>query len=210
MMLITGYVSIQVMGGVLIVNRMQSFPRSVGIINLFFLLIVNIISKVKSPMVEQVFLIHEDGRLISYASLKRDEHQDKDVVGAMLTAVKDLLSIVIEKKEAKGDGGPYKFILGEKNVILRMGQSFFIALVIKGEENKALLDKADAVIREIQEKYGGIFYKWPGEMTDFEGAHEIIIRLLPLEELSEAEKETIKDKGWLKKVLDLWSMMYEG
>jgi hypothetical protein len=155
--------------------------------------------------VEQVFLIYEDGRLISYVSLKKDDYQDEDIVSGMLTAVKDLLTVVFVKKEAKGDVGPYKFELGERNVILRMGKQFYIAIVIKGKENKALIDKFDSIVRDIQERYGDVFYNWSGEMKDVEGVDEIIMKLLPLEELSEAERETVKDKGLLKTVFEIWS-----
>jgi hypothetical protein len=149
----------------------------------------------KSPIVEQVFLIYEDGRLISYVSLKKDDYQDEDIVSGMFFV----------KKEAKGDVGPYKFDLGERNVILRMGKQFYIAIIIKGKENKALLDKFDSIVRDTQERYGDVFDNWSGEMKDVEGVNEIIMKLLPLEELSEAERETVKDKGLLKKVFEIWS-----
>ena len=165
--------------------------------------------KEKKPVVEQVFLIHKDGCLISYASLERGNHLDVDIVSSMLTAVKDFLSIAFVRKEAIGDVGLYKFELGERNVILRMGKYFYIALVINGEGNKALLDKSEAIVLDIQERYSDVFYNWSGALKDFEGANEIIMKLLPLEELSEAERGTIKDKGLLKKVFELWSMMNE-
>jgi len=163
----------------------------------------------KSPLVEQVFLIQKDGRLISYASLKRDDNQDEDIVSSMLTAVKDLLTVVFVKEEAKGDVGPYKFELGERNVILKMGKHFYIAIVIKGKDNKSLLDKFDSIVMDIQKRYGDVLDNWSGEMEDIEGVNEIIMKLLPLEELSEAERETIKDKGLLKKVMDMWSYLME-
>jgi hypothetical protein len=163
----------------------------------------------KNPLVEQVFLIHEDGRLISYASLKRDEHQDEEIVSGMLTAVKDLLTVVFVKKKAKDDVGPYKFELGERNIILKMGEHFYIAIVIKGKENDHLLDKFDSIMRDIEEKYSDVFDHWSGEMKEAERVNEIIMKLLPLEDLTEEERESIKDKGILKKVRDMWSYLVE-
>ena len=163
----------------------------------------------KNPTVEQVFLIQKDGRLISYASLKKDDNQDEDIVSSMLTAVKDLLTVVFVKEEAKGDVGPYKFELGERNVILKMGKHFYIAIVIKGKENKSLIDKFDSIVMDIQDRYGDVLDNWSGELKDNEEVNEIIMKLLPLEELSEAERETIKDKGFLKKVMDMWSYLME-
>jgi hypothetical protein len=56
------------------------------------ILYTNVIPKIKIPIVEQVFLIYRDGRLISYASINTDEHFDEDIVGGMLTAVMKLIS----------------------------------------------------------------------------------------------------------------------
>lgn len=206
-MFVLGYVCTQIIGDVLNMGKKQSFAGSMDIVSLTPILLVNIMHKFKTPIVEQVFLILEDGRLISYAALKMDDSQDEDIVSGMLTAVKNLLTEVFLKKEVKGKGGLYKFQLGERNVILRMEKQFYIAIVIKGEENKALLDKSEAIVREIQERYGDVLYNWTGEMKDVEGVDEIIMRMLPLEELSETEKETIKDKGLLKKVVEMWSYL---
>jgi hypothetical protein len=166
-------------------------------------------NKKKNPMVEQVFLIHKDGRLISYTSIKRYDDHDEDIVSSMLTAVKDILTVIFAKKEVKGDVGHYKFELGEMNVILKMGKHFYIAIVVNGKENKTLLDRFDSVVDDIQEKYGDVINNWTGEMKDVEGVNEIIMTLLPLEELSESDRETIKDKGLFKKVVEIWTYLME-
>jgi hypothetical protein len=190
-------------------RKIQSISGRLNIINIIPILLINLMNKNNNPIVEQVFLIHKDGRLISYASLKRDDQQDEDIVSGMLTAVKDLLTAVFVKEEPKGDVGPYKFELGEMNVILKMGTHFYIAIVIKGKENEPLLDKFDSIVLDIQKSYGDVLNNWSGEMEDIEGVNEIIVKLLPLEELSETERETIKDKGLLKKVVEMWSYLME-
>ncbi len=158
---------------------------------------------------EQVFLIHKDGRLISYASIRGDYHQDEELVSGMLTAVKDLLTVVFAQKEAGTDLGPFRFAMGEMNIILRMGEHFYMTTVIRGEEDKAISDRSEAIVKTIQERYDDVFNNWKGSMKDVEGVDKIIGKLLPLEELSEAERETIENKGLLKRVFELWSMMYD-
>jgi hypothetical protein len=190
-------------------SKIRSHTGNANIMSFTSLSFINLMNNTKIPIVEQVFLIYEDGRLISYASLSRDEHQDEDIISGMLTAVKNLLTVVFVKKEANEDVGPYKFELGERNINLKMGKHFFIAIVIKGKENAPLLEKFDSIVQDIQKRYGDVFENWTGEMKDIEGVNEIIMKLLPLEELSEAERETIKDKGFLKKVMDMWSYLIE-
>jgi hypothetical protein len=166
--------------------------------------------KKKYPIVEHVFLINEDGRLISYVSLKGDGYSDEEFVSGLITATMNLLTDALTKKsDIKEDISQYKFEFGERNVILETGSHFFIALVILGMEDNALLDKSKAIIRDIDENYGDVFTEWSGNMKDFNGIDEIIMPLLPLEELSETEREKIKDEGFLKKVHNLWAMMYE-
>jgi hypothetical protein len=172
--------------------------------------LMNLINKKKDPMVEQVFLIHKDGRLISYASLNGKEHLDEDIVGGMLTAVMDLLTDAFVKKgEPRKEIELYRFEFGEKNIILDRGNNFFIAVVFTGKENEILLDKVEVKINEIEERYGDVFIEWKGSMADFKEADEIILDLLSLEELSETDREKIKDEGLLSKARDFWTNIYQ-
>ncbi|UCG69806.1 MAG: hypothetical protein JSV09_01935 [Thermoplasmata archaeon] len=152
-----------------------SFTGNIALTYLIPILLANLIHKKNRTIVEEVFVIHEDGRLISYATLKVDDPQDEDIVSGLLTAVKDLLTVVFVKKEAKGDVGPYKFELGDRNIILRMGKEFYIAIVFKGKEDKALLDRFDSVMLDIQKRYGDVIDSWSGKMEDVEGVNEIIM-----------------------------------
>jgi hypothetical protein len=190
-------------------GKIRSLKGNANIVGLTSLLHINGMHKLKSPIVEQVFLIQEDGRLISYASLNIDENQDEEIVSGMLTAVKNLLTVVFVKKDANEDVGPFKFELGERNVILKMGKHFYIAIVIKGKENDPLLERFDSVVHDIQKIYGDVLYNWSGETKEVEGVNEIIMKLLPLEDLTEEERETIQDKGLFKKVMDMWSYLIE-
>jgi hypothetical protein len=171
--------------------------------------LVSLIPKKKSPLVEQVFLIHEDGRLISYSSLKGNEHPDEDIVSGMLTAVTSLLiDAFVKKEEAEKDIGLYKLEFGERNIILQMGNHLFIAVVMIGREDKALLSKSETLIRDIEEKYQEVIPDWSGSMKEFSGVDEMIMSLLPLEELSEEERKAISEEKMKDKVFELWSKMY--
>jgi hypothetical protein len=94
-------------------------------------------------------------------------------------------------------------------MILKTGGYFYMVVVVKGKEDTNLLDKIDSIIMDIQNKYGNVIDTWAGEMNDVEGINEIIIELLPLEELSEEERENIKDRGLLKKAIEVWDYLME-
>lgn len=159
------------------------------------------------PKVEQVFLIHEDGRLISHVSLVGDNQQDEEIISGMLTAVKDLLTVVFAQKEAKCVAGPFRFEMGELKVILSMGECFYITTVIRGEENEEIFRKTESVKSEIQKRYGTVLSGWVGQMRDMEGVHEIITQLLTIEMLPESERKSVWDRGLFKRVSDMWSRL---
>ena len=199
----------QIIGDSLTLSLIKSSRGDLIINCLIPILLVNVLHKRKSPVVEQVYLIYEDGRLISYASIKEDECVDEDLVSGMLTAVKSLFYEVFAKKEeGQEDIDLYKFEFGERMIILETGKHFFIAIVLLGRENKSLLSKSRAIIQDIEERYGSALVKWGGDFNDFRGMDEIILTLLPLDKLSEAEKKTIKEKGMKKKIFDFWSKMH--
>jgi hypothetical protein len=190
-------------------GKKHSFSGYGKIITFLSILLVNFKYKGKNPKVEQVFLIHRDGRLISYATIKKEENLDEDIISSMLTAVKNLLTIVFVKKDSNENMMLYRFELGEMNIILKMREYFHIAIVIKGKEDRSLLDKFDTVVQNIEDRYGEVLGNWSGEMKDVDGVNEIILKLLPLEELSEEERESIKDKGILKRAVEIWNYLME-
>jgi hypothetical protein len=165
--------------------------------------------KTRSPFVEQVFLIYQDGRLISYASIKEDEHFDEDIVGSMLTAVMNYILYAFGRMDEGSTGiGEYRFGFGERRLILEMGEHFFIAMVVLGREDKSMIAKTKAIVQDIEEKYGSVLDDWQGEINSFKGIDEIIVTLLPLDDLSEAERKAISKEGIREKVFELWSTKY--
>lgn len=165
--------------------------------------------KTRSPFVEQVFLVYQDGRLISYASIKEDEHFDEDIVGSMLTAVMNYILYAFGRMDEGSTGiGEYRFGFGERRLVLEMGEHFFIAMVVLGREDKSMIAKTKAIVQDIEEKYGSVLDDWQGEINGFKGIDEIIVTLLPLDDLSEAERKAISKEGIREKVFELWSTKY--
>lgn len=158
------------------------------------------------PLVEQAFLIYDDGRLIAYVSLGREKEIDRDILGGMLTGVMNLLSTAFVNKEAgEKEIEKYKFELGERSIILDMGRHFFLAIVLMGREDEELRLKAKGVVRDIEREYSSVLEDWGGEMKDFEGAEDYIMSLLPIEELPEEELEAILVEEKPEEVFEMWS-----
>jgi hypothetical protein len=158
------------------------------------------------PFIEEGFFISENGRLISHASVYTDEEVDEDILSGMLTGVKDLITdAFVKEDEAKEEKGLHKLEFGDSNIMLEKGNHFFLALVFKGIENRAMVRKIKGAIDEIERRYGDILADWDGDMDAFEGADEIIQGLLSTELLSEEGKEIIKEKDQDEKIIEKWS-----
>jgi hypothetical protein len=159
------------------------------------------------PIVEEVFFIYEDGRLITHASIRTEEEIDEDILSSMLTGVKDFVSdAFIQDKTEREEKGLNKLEFGEKSILLERGNHYFIALIFTGRDS---FPKLKGVMEDIEERYVRVLGDWDGEMRVFNGSDEIISRLLPLEKLSEEEKEKIKDAREKEKVIEKWESIEE-
>lgn len=140
------------------------------------------------PIVEEAFLIYEDGRLITHESVRGDEELDQDILSSMLTGVKDLISdAFVRDGEGKEEKGLQKLEFGEKSIFLEKGSNFFIAIVFTGIENRALLKKIDDTAEDIENKYGDVLEIWDGDTKAFKGADAIVRGLLSFEEFPTME-----------------------
>ena len=160
------------------------------------------------PIVEEVFLIYEDGCLITHASVRVEEDIDEDILSSMLTGVKDLISdAFVRDKEGKEEKGLHKLEFGDRNIMLERGNSFFIAIVFTGQENKGLLSKNRKTIESIEERYKNVLGKWNGDVEAFKGVDEIIALMLSLKESSDLEKTKEEEKK--DKILKEWEKSHE-
>jgi hypothetical protein len=154
-------------------------------------------------------LIYDDGRLISYVSIKDDEEWDEDIISAMLTAIMNILNIAVkERYEDSEDISICRFMFGKQRLIIEKGNFFFIAISLLGKEDESLQADIEAIIADIEQKYGSMLDHWNGDLGVFEGVDDVILTLLPLDKLSETEKKAIKDYKEKNKIFRLWAKKY--
>ncbi len=176
---------------------------------LFPILYANIMPKSKSPVVEQVFLIHRDGRLISYATFEKYEYFDEDIVGGMLTAIMNYILFVFGNiQEGQTNISECKLGFGDRRLILEMGEHLYIVIVVFGMENKSLITKTKDIIEDIEKRYESVIGDWHGELDEFTGVDELILTLLPQECLSDEEMIATQKNGVREKVFEIWSSKY--
>jgi hypothetical protein len=121
-------------------------------------------------VLENLFLIHNDGRLIAHVTKEENTSLDKDVVSAMFTAVQEF----VRDSFQKGEVGLKKLEIGDKNVVIEKGQSAYVALIYSGWPSKETFEMLPMLLRDIEERYKGKLEKWNGTMKTVKGVDKML------------------------------------
>ena len=140
-------------------------------------------------LVEDVFLIHRDGRLIAHETRKYKEEIDEDVFSGMLSVVQDFVK---DSFKSKGKVGLKRLDFGESKIMMERGKMISIAAVLVGQEPKLLPLHILEVIAKIEEEFGGILSSWTGLMSDVSGIREFIKELIFVTDKREALTESLE------------------
>ncbi len=134
--------------------------------------------RVETPgtyLVEDIFLVHSDGRLITHQTRKFRQSIDEDIFSGMLTVVQDFIKDSFKQRTKIG---LKRLEFGESKILLEKSKHVYLASVIIGEEPGLLSLYMAEVLREIEEKYGNILESWSGMMQELEGIDEYVAKLI--------------------------------
>ena len=128
-------------------------------------------SRIPRPYaLENIFLIHNDGRLIAHVTKEENTNLDKDVVSAMFTAVQEF----VRDSFQKGEVGLKKLEIGDKRVIIEKGQWAYAALIYSGWPAKETFENLPMLLRDIEERYKGRLERWNGTMKTVVGVDKML------------------------------------
>lgn len=140
-------------------------------------------------LVEDVFLIHRDGRLIAHESRKYREEIDEDVFSGMLSVVQDFVKDSFRSKEKVG---LKRLDFGESKILMERGKHVSVATVLVGQEPILLPLHVLEVIAKIEDQYGEILEGWVGLMSDLAGINEYIKELIFVTDKQDALTEGLE------------------
>ena len=140
-------------------------------------------------LVEDVFLIHRDGRLIAHKSRKYRDEIDEDVFSGMLSVVQDFVKDSFQSKE---NVGLKRLDFGESKILMEKGRHVSVATVLVGQEPILLPLHVLEVIAKIEDHYGGVLEGWTGLMSDLAGIDEFIKELIFVTDEKEALSEGLE------------------
>ena len=135
-------------------------------------------------LVEDVFLIHTDGRLVAHASRKFREEIDEDIFSGMLTVVQDFVKDSFRQRTKVG---LKRLDFGDSKIIIERSPHTFLAAVVIGDEPALLPLYMIEVLKEIEGTFGETLDKWSGMLHELTGVDGLIQKLIFVTQVQTAE-----------------------
>src|SRR5207244_7182418 len=126
-------------------------------------------------LVEDIFLIHSDGRLIAHHSRKFREEIDEDIFSGMLTVVQEFVK---DSFRSRTKVGLKRLDFGDSKILIERSAHTYLATVLIGEEPALLPLYMIEVLKEVKGKFGETLEKWSGMLHELAGVEELIRKLI--------------------------------
>jgi len=160
------------------ITRDVILPVGLGVLGLMAVLLTLFVAlpmlrkKKQKYAVEDLFLVHKDGRLISHKTKQLKADRDEDILSGMLTAVQEFI------KDSMGRDEQLKvFEFQEKKVMIERGEYVYLAVFLAGEEPPNAREQLVAFVEDVEEAYKYILPQWTGELEAFRGLQDLMDRL---------------------------------
>jgi len=120
--------------------------------------------------VDETFVIHNDGRMISHSTRRLKPGMDDQVLSSMFTAIqdfvresfKDITSFTLRKIE-----------FGEKSVLIEKGRDVYLAVILHGHASRKVAAKMQRALDEIESKFDAHLNDWDGDLEKLRGINDI-------------------------------------
>ena len=141
-------------------------------------------------LVEDVFLIHGDGRLIAHHSRKFREEIDEDIFSGMLTVVQEFVK---DSFRSRARIGMKRLDFGDSKILIEHSPHTFLATVLVGHEPKLLPLYMLQILKEVEDRYGTVLERWTGLLHQLEGVDDVIKKLLLVAKDPRADMGALSD-----------------
>ena len=140
--------------------------------------------KEEKPIIEEIYLIYNDGRLIAHESSRGGMVMDEHVLSGMLKAIQEFVKDSFQKEGALG-GLDY----GDSRIMLESGNCATFAIVLKGKETKALREETRRALEKVEGLYAGVIECWDGDASHFGDVKKYFGPLFALGKTTEEQAE---------------------
>jgi hypothetical protein len=144
--------------------------------------------------IDEIFLIYNDGRLITHVSYKAAAIDDQ-IFSSMLVALQGFV-----KDSFRTEDTLSRFDYGSRKMVLEKGKFLILATALSGTEPSMLKENMHTLIQKLEGLYAGIVENWDGELKQFK---DVNLLLSPLFDIKKGlkirtEKEEVKVKSGIE------------
>jgi len=152
-----------------------------------------------TPQIQEAFLVHKSGCLITYSSAEGEADEDFDILAGMLTAIQSFV------KDAFGAGqwSLKRLEFEDRNLLIELGEHLYLAVIYGGKADTKMQSKVERTVDIIEEKFWEQCKEWTGDMEEWEGIKEIIRPLFIIEEDVEDDRARCDLCGAVIEELDI-------
>jgi hypothetical protein len=119
--------------------------------------------------IDEVFIIFEDGCLISHESRRLKPGMDDDILSGMLVAIQEFVKDSFKDEE---ETGIRRLDFGEKKIMVEKGDNIYVAVVMHGNGGEKVQQKMQHVLDTIEKEYGEGLQNWDGDLEKVRGVKE--------------------------------------
>lgn len=128
----------------------------------------------EETVIDEVFLMYNDGRLIKHFTRRLKPDMDEDILSSMLVAVQDFVKDSFRDHEGALD----EMNFGRFQVLLGRGEHIILATIVLGEDSEHLKAQVTRCVNDIEEKYAEALEGWDGDMQSLKGAAKYVMDLI--------------------------------
>jgi hypothetical protein len=128
----------------------------------------------EETVIDEVFLMYNDGRLIKHFTRRLKPDMDEDILSSMLVAVQDFVKDSFRDQEGMLD----EMNFGRFQVLLGRGEHIILATIVLGDDPEHLKAQVTQCVKDIEEKYADALEDWDGDMQSLQGAAKYVMDLI--------------------------------
>ncbi len=114
-------------------------------------------------LVEQVFVVYEDGRLVSSCTREDCAISDPDLMSSMLIAIQGVMQDGLQR------GSLESIRYGDSLIMMSAGRHVNVAAVLYGEPEDTFKEDLESSVSRIETSYAGVIEDWSGDQSDLLG-----------------------------------------
>jgi tetratricopeptide (TPR) repeat protein len=127
------------------------------------------------PVIREVFIVLNDGRLLAHASRHPGQTADELLVTGMFTAIRRFIKDSFRLAEGEELG---MLEIGQLKILVEQWKNIFSAVVIAGQEPPGLRKEMRRMLVSIYDRYHEMLRSWDGDTGSLDGIVNEASRLL--------------------------------